>query len=174
MKISLIVAMDQNGLIGSNNDLPWRLSSDLKQFKAITMGSPIIMGRKTHESIGRPLPGRTNVIVTRNTQYHADGCEVIHDLSDIESFCKGHHEIFIMGGAELYKQSLHLIDRIYLTEVHAQLDGDTYFPEFDRAHWQEVERQDFTADDKNDYDYSFVVMDRKHYSEVMKPSELIM
>jgi len=160
MKLSLIVAMDKNGVIGRNGDLPWRLSSDLKYFKQITMGKPIIMGRKTHESIGRPLPGRENVIVTRDSDYLASDCTVLNSLECV--YAKYNHldEIMIMGGADLYQQTLDRAERIYLTEVHADCEGDTYFPEFDRGLWKEVERQDFRADEKNEYDYSFVILDR--------------
>lgn len=162
MKLSLIVAMDKNGVIGRNGDLPWRLSSDLKYFKQITMGKPIIMGRKTHESIGRPLPGRENVIVTRDRDYLASGCTVLNSLECV--YAKYNHldEIMIMGGADLYQQTLDRAERIYLTEVHADCKGDTYFPEFDRGLWQEVERQDFRADEKNEFDYSFVILERNN------------
>lgn len=160
MKLSLIVAMDQNGLIGKGEGLPWHLSSDLKHFKAITMGKPIVMGRKTHETIGRPLPGRENVVVTRDTNYVAEGCTVINSLECIYDRFGQHDEIMIMGGAELYKQTIDSVTRIYLTEVQAELDGDTWFPDFDRNLWQEVSRENYKADEKNEYDYSFVILDR--------------
>lgn len=160
MKISLIVAMDQNGVIGKDNDLPWRLSSDLKHFKAITMGKPIVMGRKTHESIGRPLPGRENIIVTRNPDYKIEGCTVVNSLDVLKNYCHEHDELMIMGGAELYKQAIKKASRLYLTEVHADVEGDTYFPDFNRDEWQEIERQDFKTDEKNEYDYSFVILER--------------
>ena len=160
MIISLIVAMDRNNIIGMDNDLPWRLSSDLKHFKEITMGKPIIMGRKTHESIGRPLPGRENIIITRDQTYVAEGCTVIHDINDMVVFCKGQDEIMIMGGAEIYRQTLSKADMLYLTEVHAEVEGDTFFPEFDRSQWQEVSREDHQANEKNEFDYSFLVLER--------------
>ena len=160
MKISIIVAMDRNGVIGKDGSLPWYLSSDLKHFKKITMGKPIVMGRKTHESIGRPLPGRENVVITSDKEYQAPGCTVLNSIECV--FAKFRHidEIMIMGGADLYKQLLAGADRIYLTEVHADLEGDTYFPEFDRESWEENERYDFRADEKNEYDYSFVILER--------------
>ena len=160
MKISIIVAMDRNGVIGKDGSLPWYLSSDLKHFKKITMGKPIVMGRKTHESIGRPLPGRENVVITSDKEYQAPGCTVLNSIECV--FAKFRHidEIMIMGGADLYKQLLAGADRIYLTEVHADLEGDTYFPEFDRESWEEIERYDFRADEKNEYDYSFVILER--------------
>lgn len=160
MNLSVIVAMDRNGVIGKDNDLPWHLSSDLKHFKAITMGKPIVMGRKTHESIGRPLPGRENIVVTRNINYKTEGCTVVNSLEVLSDYCHGHNEIMIMGGAELYKQAINKATRLYLTEVQAEVEGDTFFPEFNHEEWQEVERQDFKADERNDYDYSFVVLER--------------
>ena len=160
MIISLIVAMDQNRVIGNKGKLPWHISSDLKNFRAITMGKPIIMGRKTHESIGRPLPGRENVVITRDKNYQAKDCTVLHSLECVYAKFHDMDEIMIMGGAELYKQTLDKAKRIYLTEVHADVEGDTYFPAFDKEQWEEVERLDFKADEKNEYDYSFVVMEK--------------
>ncbi len=160
MKISIIVAMDRNNIIGMDNDLPWRLSSDLKRFKEITMGKPIIMGRKTHESIGRPLPGRENIIITHDRSYSAEGCTVIHDIDDIVIFCKGQDEVMIMGGAEIYRQILSKADKLYLTEVYAEVKGNIEFPELDRSQWQEISREDHFADEKNEHDYSFVVLEK--------------
>jgi dihydrofolate reductase len=161
MITSLIVAMDRNGVIGRDGNLPWHISADLKNFKAITMGKPIVMGRKTHESIGRPLPGRENVVVSRDTDYMAQDCTVLHSLECVYAKFLHDDEIMIMGGAELYKQTLDKADRIYLTEVHAECEGDTFFPELDRGQWKEVKRGDFRADEKNELDYSFVVLERK-------------
>jgi len=161
MNISIIVAMDSKGLIGKGNELPWRLSADLKHFKAITMGKPIIMGRKTHESIGRILPGRENVVVSRDKTYMVKDCTVLHSLECAYAKYHDSEEIMIMGGAELYVQTLDKANRIYLTEVHADCEGDTFFPLFDLSEFQEIERQDFKADDKNEFDYSFVVLERK-------------
>ncbi len=161
MKISTIVAMDNNRVIGFNGNLPWHISADLKNFKSITMGKPIIMGRKTHESIGQTLPGRENVVITSDTGYMAKDCTVLHSLECVYAKFLHDDEIMIMGGAELYKQTLDNADRIYLTEIHAECAGDTYFPDFDRSEWKEVKREDFKADEKNEYDYSFVVLERK-------------
>ena len=171
MIISLVVAMDDNGVIGIDGKLPWRLSSDLKHFKEVTMGKPIIMGRKTfkpivmgrktHESIGRPLPGRENIILTRDKNYQAEGCTVLNSLDDLFLHCRYHEEVMITGGAELYKQFLPRAQLIYLTEIHTQITGDTFFPGYNADEWEEIARQDFKHDEKNDFDYSFVVL-RRH------------
>ena len=160
MQISIIVAMSRNRVIGVNDSLPWHISADLKHFKQITMGKPIIMGRKTHESIGRPLPGRENIILTRDKSYRAEGCTVLHSLDDIYAHCKDEQEVMITGGAEIYKLALNQAKRLYLTEVHTEIEGDTYFPDIDLNEWQEIEREDHKADEKNEYDFSFVVMER--------------
>ena len=152
--------MDDNGVIGSDGGLPWRLSSDLKHFKEVTMGKPIVMGRKTHESIGRPLPGRENIILTRDENYQADGCTVLHSLEDLMTHCRYHDEVMITGGAELYEQFLPRARLIYLTEVHTSVNGDTHFPGYKAGEWNEIDRRDFGADEKNEYDYSFVVLER--------------
>jgi len=160
MKISLIVAMDEKGLIGRDNDLPWRLSADLQYFKRVTMGKSLIMGRKTHESIGRALPGRKNIVLTHKSNYQAVGCVVVHSLDDalIEA---GEQETMVMGGASLYKAFLPFARRLYLTQVHAILEGDTWFPKWDQKQWQEVKSEHFSADEKNNYDYSFLVLDKR-------------
>jgi len=161
MKVSIVVAMDDNRVIGADGRLPWHLSADLRHFKSITMGKPIIMGRRTHESIGRSLPGRENVVITRNRNYRAQDCTVLQGLECVYARFSNVHEIMIMGGGELYKQTLDRADRIYLTEVHTECDGDTRFPDFVREQWREVEREDYRADEKNEFDYSFVILDRK-------------
>jgi dihydrofolate reductase len=160
MQLSIIVAMDKNRVIGKNDTLPWHISADLKNFKKITMGKPIIMGRKTHESIGKPLPGRENIILTRDENYQAEGCTVLHSLEDIFEHCKEVDEIMITGGSEIYKHTLDQASRLYLTEVHTEVEGDTSFPEFDLGEWKEVSREDFKADEKNDFDYSFLILER--------------
>ena len=160
MIVSIIVALDENDVIGTNGKLPWHLSADLKNFKKITMGKPIIMGRKTHESIGRPLPGRKNIIISRDHAYIAEGCTVLHSLDDAIDHSANVSEVMIMGGAELYRQTIGRASRLYLTEVHASVGGDTFFPEFDRDNWKEIERRDFEADEKNDHPYSFVVLEQ--------------
>ena len=162
MLLSIIVAMDELGTIGRENGLPWRLSADLKHVKATTMGKPVIMGRKTHESIGRPLPGRENIIITRNPEYRSAGCTVLTSINAALNHCRDQPEAVIMGGAELYRQTLARADRIYLTEVHARVAGDTYFPPYDAGAWREVTREDSTADENNEFDYSFVVLERAH------------
>lgn len=161
MTISIIVAMDKKGVIGLEGDLPWHLSADLKHFKAITMGKPLIMGRKTHESIGRPLPGRMNIILTKSQEFKTEGCTVVHSLEEALLAAGDVEEVMIMGGSGIYEQSLDLANRLYITEVHADVSGDAYFPKFDRGDWLEIERVDYSADDKNEFDFSFVVMERK-------------
>lgn len=166
MKLALIVAMAENRVIGINNNLPWHLSEDLKYFKRVTMGKPIIMGRKTFESIGRPLPGRTNIVVTRNPAYQAEGIKVVHSLGEATklaesiTFIDGMEEAMVIGGAELYGQALPEADRIYLTQVHAKVHGDAWFPEFDIDEWRQVAREDFEAVEPNPFDYSFIVLDK--------------
>jgi dihydrofolate reductase len=139
-RINVIAAMAKNRVIGINNTLPWHLPEDLKHFKALTMGHHIIMGRKTYESIGRPLPGRTTVIVTRDPHYRVDGCLTAHSLREAIDLCGGDEEVFFVGGADLYAQALPLADRVYLTEIQAEFDGDARFPVLEPAHWREVGR----------------------------------
>jgi dihydrofolate reductase len=166
MRISLVVAMDRNRVIGRNNSLPWYLPEDLRFFKRITMGKPVIMGRRTWESIGRPLPGRANIVVTRQPDYEADGIKVVHDMKEALMLAEaigeidGRDEAMIIGGSEIFLDSLRYADRIYLTEVHGEVEGDTWFPDFDRSKWKEVSREDFEAEEPNPYAYSFVVLDR--------------
>jgi len=159
--LSIIVATDELGLIGKDNDLPWRLSADLQYFRRITMGKPLIMGRNTHESIGRVLPGRQNIILTRDENYMAKGCDVVHTLKSALAHCKDSDEVIVMGGASLYKQFLPQADRLYLTLVHAKLEGDTWFPEWYDIDWQEVSRETHQSDDKNEFDYSFITYNHK-------------
>ncbi len=161
MIISIIVAMDRKGVIGLDGDLPWHLSSDLKQFKAITMGKPLIMGRKTHESIGRPLPGRENIVLTHATNFDAEDCMIVHSLDDAFQAAGDVDEVMIMGGSGIYDQALARADRLYLTEVHAEVEGDIFFPEFDKGDWVEIGREDHYADEKNEFDYSFVILERR-------------
>lgn len=160
MRINIVVAKSENDVIGRDGDLPWRLSADLQHFKATTFGHPLVMGRKTHESIGRPLPGRQNIIVTRQADYRAAGCTIADSLEQAIAGALPAEEIMVIGGATLYAAALPLTDRIYLTEVHARLDGDTHFPPLDRKAWREVSRERHEADESNDHDYSFVVLDR--------------
>lgn len=159
--LSAVVAMSENRVIGKNNQLPWRLPADLKHFKTITSGSPIVMGRKTYESIGRPLPNRTNIILTRNQHFHAPGCLVVSSLNEALSLVPSSaKEIFIIGGAEIYQQLLAHIQRIYLTIVHHEFEGDAYFPELNMKEWHEIERIHHQQDQNNHYAYSFVILER--------------
>jgi dihydrofolate reductase len=160
MKISIIVAMDANGVIGHDNELPWHLPADLQHFKKTTMGKPILMGRKTYESIGRPLPGRTNIVITRDSRYQAAGCVVVNSIDAAMEAAGEQEEIMVIGGAEFYRQVLPHTNTIYLTRIHATFDGDTAFPELKDADWREVERSDQAADEKNPHDYSFIRLDR--------------
>jgi dihydrofolate reductase len=164
MRVSLIAALSTNNVIGRDNDLPWgRLSTDLKRLKALTMGHHMIMGRKTYDSVGRPLPGRTNVVVTRRTDFAPDGVVVVHSLEDAIQVAEkaGDDEAFIAGGAEIFEQSMHRADRMYLTRVHAELEGDTFFPEFDDvSEWHLVDAEHFEADDKNALPFSFLTYER--------------
>lgn len=159
-RLSIIAAMAQNRVIGIDNTLPWRLPADLAHFKALTMGHHMVMGRKTYESLGKPLPGRTSVVVTRDVAFAAPGCVVAHSLNDAFSECEGDSEAFLIGGADMYRQALDVAQRMYLTEVKINIPGDAWFPEFDRKVWIEVERKPCTADEKNPYDYDFVIYER--------------
>jgi dihydrofolate reductase len=162
MKVSLIVAMERSGVIGRDGDLPWHLSADLRRFKRLTMGHHIIMGRKTFESIGRLLPGRTSVVVTRQSDFAAPGAVITHSLNDAVAAVGNDEEAFIIGGAELYRQALALVDRIYLTEVEADIPGDARFPEFDRTEWTVTEQTEHPADERNDHPHTFTVLERTH------------
>jgi dihydrofolate reductase len=159
-RISVISALAKNHVIGINNTLPWRLSEDLKYFKALTLGHHILMGRKTYESIGRPLPGRTTVIITRGDFPAPEGVKIAHSLQEAIDVCGNDVEIFFVGGAELYAQALPLADRLYLTEIQAEVEGDAWFPEYDRTLWREVSR-DRRHDEASGFDYHFVVYDRR-------------
>ncbi|MEK5442164.1 MULTISPECIES: dihydrofolate reductase [unclassified Fredinandcohnia] len=159
--ISLLVAMDRNQLIGKNNDLPWRLPADLAYFKRVTMGHTIIMGRKTYDSIGRPLPGRENIIVTRDTSYKAEGCKVIHSIEEIVKMNQQtDQELFVIGGAEIFKEILPHSDRLYITEINKEFEGDTYFPAFEKDKWKVISREQGIKDEKNPYDYTFLVYEK--------------
>lgn len=164
--ISLIVAMARNRVIGINNKLPWYLPNDLKYFKQVTMGKPILMGRKTFESIGKPLPGRLNIVMTRDPSWQADGVKVTHSIDEAialaQAQCEiqGGDELMVIGGDEIYRQSLPRADRLYLTQVHAEVEGDAFFPEINWDEWEEIAREDFSAEGPNPYDYSFVVLAR--------------
>lgn len=168
--LSLIVAMAKNNVIGINNSLPWRLPNDLQYFKEATMGKPIIMGRKTYESIGRPLPGRRNIVITRQAGYEGLGStkQSIDVVASLDAAIKlgediamidGHDEVFVIGGAEIYQHALVKADRLYITHVRANVDGDAYFPEVDYSKFKEIAREEFAAEGANPYDYCFSVYD---------------
>ena len=159
-RLSLIAALAENRVIGRNNALPWRLPADLKRFRRLTTGHAVILGRKNYESIGRPLPDRRNIIVTRNRAYTAPGCDVVHSLEAALQSAANDPEVFIIGGAELYQQTLARADRLYLTLVHATVDGDTFFPAFHAHDWREIERETHAADAQHAYAFSFVTYDR--------------
>ncbi|PLT29324.1 dihydrofolate reductase [Peribacillus deserti] len=159
--ISFLVAMDKNRVIGKDNGLPWHLPADLKYFKQVTMGHPIIMGRKTYESIGRPLPGRENIILTRNQEYKAEGCTIIHTIEELIELEENRKvECFVIGGAEIFNLSFSIADRIYITEIDEVFEGDTHFPEINMKEWELVSKEKGPKDDKNPYDYYFCVYDR--------------
>jgi dihydrofolate reductase len=162
MRVSLIVAVAENGVIGKDNTLPWRLPADLKRFRRLTTGHPVIMGRRSYESIGRPLPERTNIVVTRRTAYQAPGCLIAHSLDAAFSLANGATEVFVIGGAELYAQSLERADRIHFTQVHEQIGGDAFFPAFNRNDWRETARERHDTDPQHAYSYSFVTFERVH------------
>jgi dihydrofolate reductase len=157
--ISLLWAMDKNRGIGLNNELPWRLPEDLKYFKRVTMGKPIAMGRKTYDSIGRPLPGRENIVITRRQGLTIEGCTVIHDVKELVK--REEDELFVIGGAEIFKEILPYADRLYITEIYEEFEADTFFPEIDMSDWELIESNPGIKDEKNPYDYVFFVYQRK-------------
>ncbi len=163
MSISLIIAVSENDVIGKENGIPWYLPADLAHFKRTTMGHPIIMGRKTHESIGRALPGRYNVVITHQKDYKAaEDCQVVHSLDEALSLpkVKADPDVFIIGGAKIYNQAVPIANRIYLTRVHTKMEGDKFF-KLDESQWREVSRQEHKADNKNMYNYNYLVLERK-------------
>jgi len=157
--ISLIVAAAENNAIGKNNQLLWHLPNDLRFFKQTTSGHPIIMGRKTYESVGKPLPNRRNIIVTRQSGYTVDGAEVVHSLEEALARCDG-DEVFIVGGADIYRQAMPIAKRIYLTRVHADVEGDSYFPELDDAEWTLVSAAYHASDERHALGYTFMRYER--------------
>lgn len=161
--ISLIWAMDENRVIGKDNQLPWHLPEDLKFFKRTTMGYPIAMGRKTYDSIGRPLPGRENIIVTRNQEYVNEGCTVFHSVEELIGYSQKlvNEEIFVIGGAEIFKAVFSFADRLYITKINHSFTGDTYFPEIDMDEWQVISSEPGMKDERNPYDYEFFIYERK-------------
>ncbi|WP_435415502.1 dihydrofolate reductase [Polaribacter aestuariivivens] len=156
--ITVIAAIANNNALGKNNDLIWHLPADLKRFKKITTGHYILMGRNTFESIGKPLPNRTTVIITRNKNYFKDGCLIAHSLEEALELAKEEEKIFIIGGAQIYKETIKkdLADQLDITIVHKSFEADVYFPEINPKVWKIISKEDFKADEKNKYDYSFV------------------
>jgi dihydrofolate reductase len=160
MTISIIVAASENNVIGAAGDLPWRLSDDLKRFKAITMGKPIVMGRKTWDSIGRPLPGRQNIIITRQTGFTADGCDIVTSKDEAIAVTVNAAEVMVIGGSQVYDLFLPDAKRLYLTRVHAEVEGDAFFPEINGSEWRLVNDEPHPADDRNAFAFSFRTYER--------------
>lgn len=164
MRVSAVVAASDNNVIGKDGGLPWHVSSDLKLFKEITMGKPVIMGRRTWESLPKqPLPGRRNIVITRNPDYAADGADVAGSIHEALAMCEGEPEVSIIGGGQVYEQAMDRTDRIYLTRIHLTVDGDTFLPDLPENEWQEVERREFEKGERDDAAFTLVVLDRvKH------------
>ncbi len=163
MTISMIAAMGQNRVIGRDGNLPWHLPEDFKFFKRKTQGHPVIMGRKTFDSMGKPLPGRHNIVITRNRNLKITGADVVDSLEEALKLVEpSAGETFIIGGSEIYRQGLTVADRIYLTLVHEKFDGDAFFPEFDESNWKVVHREEHEADDRNPHPFTFVTYERRH------------
>ena len=165
--IALIVARARNGVIGRDNQLPWRLPEDLRYFKRMTIGKPVIMGRNTWESLGKPLPERDNIVITSNESFYAHGATVVNDLetalllADSLADARGSDEIMIIGGAQIYAAALPQVTRAYITEVDADIDGDAFFPALDKNHWKETAHEKFSACEKNPFNYSFLTLERQ-------------
>ncbi len=162
MRISLIAAASENNVIGSNGEIPWDIPADLQYFRRMTQGKPVIMGRKTYESIGHPLPKRPNIVITRQKEYTAEGCHVVASLGEALQVadCKNAEEIFVIGGGEIYREALEKADRIYLTRVHATIQGDAYFPEFHPEHWAEISCEKHEAEGGQPA-YTFLVYEKR-------------
>src|SRR5512140_224732 len=158
--VSLVVAVARNGVIGRDNELPWKLPADLAYFKRVTMGHPVIMGRRTYESIGKPLPGRKNIVLTRDASYAAPGCTVVNRLEDALKAAGGAREVCVIGGTMLFEETLPIAERIHLTEVEADVEGDTFFPPLDRGEWTEREVERHGVDDRHAYPFRIVVLER--------------
>ncbi|MBB5436853.1 dihydrofolate reductase [Pedobacter sp. AK017] len=161
MTVSIVVAIAENNAIGKNNELLWHLPTDLKHFKQLTSGHTIIMGRKTFDSIGKPLPNRRNIVITRSNSLEIPGAEVVNNIDQALALCTAEKEVFIVGGAEIYRQAMDKTDKIYLTTVHAGFEGDAYFPEIDQKKWEEVDNEPHQPDEKNNLAYTFSTLLRK-------------
>ncbi|MGV3762971.1 dihydrofolate reductase [Parapedobacter sp.] len=157
--VSAIVAAAENNAIGKDNQLLWHLPNDLRFFKRTTTGHTVIMGRKTYESVGKPLPNRRNIVITRQEGYTVQGAEVAHSLAEALGSCAGEDEVFVVGGAEVYRQALPITNRVYLTRVHATLPGDSFFPELDKQRWRLVSEEHHLPDDRHAYGYTFEIYD---------------
>ena len=162
MIISMIAAMASDRVIGDDNQMPWHLPADLQHFKRVTMNKPVVMGRKTFESIGRPLPGRRNIVITRNTSYQAEGIEVVSSPEEALNILKGTEEVMIIGGGNIYNQFLPLAERLYLTFIDLAVPGDTQFPDYEKDYqWAEIESEANQPDERNKYGYKFVTLHKK-------------
>lgn len=160
MNLSIIVAADKNRGIGLNNRLPWYLPADLKYFKAVTSGHTVIMGRKTFDSMGKALPNRRNIVVTRQEKLQYENIEIAHSLEEAIELCSNEEETFVIGGSEIFKQALPLANTLYLTDIHHSFESDTFFPDIDKNRWKEIKREDKQPDEKNLFPYSFLVYKR--------------
>lgn len=161
MKIALIAALSKNRVIGKQNELPWHLPADLRHFKSLTTGKSIIMGRSTFQSIGKALPNRQNIILTRDENFIADGCTIVHSMGQALEQAEHQQELMIVGGTTIYQQFLPIAQMMYLTLIDEEFDGDAYFPEWVKDEWNETAREDHNADEKNALNYSFVTLERK-------------
>lgn len=161
MNLSILAAVAKNKVIGKDNQLVWHLPADLKHFRELTTGETVVMGRKTFESIGKALPGRRNIVVTRRQGYQAPGCEVVHSLEEAAEAGEQDDNVFIIGGGEIYRQAMSIAGTLYITEIHQDFTGDTVFPGIDPDIWMETFREDHRADDRNPYDYSFITYQRR-------------
>lgn len=162
MILSIIVAAAENNVIGNNNALIWHISADLKRFKQLTTGHTVVMGRKTFESIGRALPNRRNIVISRNPDFRAAGCEMAGSIEQALELVKNEDEVFIIGGGTIYRDLWEKADRLYITLVHTVTEGDTYIPSVDATQWEEIRRQDFSASENDDFDYSFIDYQRRN------------
>ncbi|MBS3102807.1 type 3 dihydrofolate reductase [Candidatus Woesearchaeota archaeon] len=161
MIISFVAAMSKNRVIGKNNKIPWSMPADVRHMRKMIEGKPLIMGRKTHESIGRPLPDRKNIILTRDKSYKSKGCIVVHTQEEALKAAEGAEEVIIFGGEEIYRMFLPKANRMYLTIIDAEVEGDAFFPEYDKKEWKVVEKKEHKADEENKHDYTFITLQRK-------------
>ena len=162
MIISFVVAMGKNRVIGKNNSLPWNMPADMKRFRDLTAGKPMIMGRKTYESIGRPLPNRTNIIITRDKNYNVKGCVIAHSIDEAIKAAGNVPEAMVIGGFQIFKEFFPIANKIYLTIIDNNFEGDTYFPEYTKSEWRETKKEEHKKDKENPYDYTFLVLERKN------------